>query len=670
MRSYDEQSVRFEGFNVYRYESSSFSDPQLIKTYDKVNGITLEVDFEFNPALVGLAGVDPLVPIVRAFGTDSGLQYYHEIEGSLVNNRDYYYGVTAYGVDPDAELRRVFESLPSLLTVRPTRQTGITDGGSQSPSAVNDMTLFERRGDSFRTLSARVVNPRAIQDAVYRVDIVPVVTGVDTTETYTVTRTLANGVSSVLFDGASVASSTGRIPRFDESQIIDGLAFFDVSASIPSTDFQDIEGDNEDFDVAGTGLLNGEAVAGIGIVETESSRGPSCSVIDLGCDFYDGNTVFGSPDAFNTYFIATRDGATAQVDDAREVTSNVNVSGADDYEIRFTERCVNDATPCYAVYSASLIPGDDSFVTRVPFEAYQVGLTENDDRDDVASDDIRLIPLIRPVSEDDKGESIIFDSWSNSFVTEFAVPAGVAVPTGTPDSLAYSDEVYLFYPTQPDGYELFAAAATASGGAGTVYQDTFVGDPDCSRSSAYADFCYRSDVAGGNRNYVVGRILFADLDGDGNPPSAGTTVQFGFVGKRNSFSIGDVYTLNTADIAFITGQTNVAEDALDGIGVTPNPYRGRSEYERSSNDRRVRFVGLPEQARIQIFTVAGSLIRTINKSGPGTTVDWNLETENNLPVASGMYLVHIEARDGNGVRIGERVLKLGVIQRKTRISVF
>ena len=666
--SFREQGVVFEGFNIYRYGTAGFANPERVATIDKVNGRTLQVNLIFNPDLA-LLGVDPLVPEVAAFGTDSGLRYYYEVPTDLVNNRDYYYGVTAYGIDPEAPLQRVFESLPAQITVRPTLQSGIANGGTTAQSNVNDATVFLRSGDGFTALAARVINPRLVRDAVYTVRILAANED-STLTTYSITRTLEDGTSTVLFDGLEAFEETSRLPELEDQIVFDGLAFFDVGSTIPEPDFQSFADqtigidDLDEFDIAGTGVLDGDEVAGLGIVETTSPAGDPCATGALGCDLYDGNTVFGDVDITGGYFVAP----VGLNPDPTRFTSRRNVSGADDYELRFSESCTDDVTPCYGLYYAGIIGGlDESIVVRVPFEAYAVGLTENDDTEDVADDDVRLIPVIRPASEDEKGDDIFYDSFDNSYVTRLAVPDAFAVPA---DTVTVSDEVYLYYPTEEGGYEEFASAAASSGGAGATYMDTFAGDPECDRSFAYADFCYRSDVAGGSNNFVVGRIQFADADGDGVGPRAGTTVRFNFIRQRPALAVGDVYTLDASDIAALTGQTEVAEDALSRIGVTPNPYRGRSAYERDSNDRLVRFVNLPEQAQIRIYTVAGTLIRTIDKSGLGSTIDWNLETENNLPVASGMYLIHVEARDGDGNRIGERVLKLGVIQRRTRVNIF
>ena len=66
-----------------------------------------------------------------------------------------------------------------------------------------------------------------------------------------------------------------------------------------------------------------------------------------------------------------------------------------------------------------------------------------------------------------------------------------------------------------------------------------------------------------------------------------------------------------------------------------------------------------------MFTVAGTLVKTLRKEGTSRSLDWNLESENNLPIASGMYLIHVDI-DG----VGERTLKLGVVQRRTQITVY
>ncbi|MEK7671206.1 MAG: hypothetical protein AAB344_03190, partial [Bacteroidota bacterium] len=79
--------------------------------------------------------------------------------------------------------------------------------------------------------------------------------------------------------------------------------------------------------------------------------------------------------------------------------------------------------------------------------------------------------------------------------------------------------------------------------------------------------------------------------------------------------------------------------------------------------RFVTFSHLPDQAIIRIFNLAGTLVRTLRKDDPVNTnqfLRWNLQNENGLPVASGIYIAYIEM--GN---IGTtKTLKIAIIQEQ------
>lgn len=107
------------------------------------------------------------------------------------------------------------------------------------------------------------------------------------------------------------------------------------------------------------------------------------------------------------------------------------------------------------------------------------------------------------------------------------------------------------------------------------------------------------------------------------------------------------------------------EDRLAKINVFPNPYLGSSGRERFLRQTFVTFSNLPQKCKIRIFTLNGDLVRVINRDNPNSSLeDWNLRNDYNIPVASGMYLVHIETEFGN------KVLKLGVIMRQEREDFF
>ena len=119
-----------------------------------------------------------------------------------------------------------------------------------------------------------------------------------------------------------------------------------------------------------------------------------------------------------------------------------------------------------------------------------------------------------------------------------------------------------------------------------------------------------------------------------------------------------MYSWSMDDIATVTASQDQLKEALDIINVVPNPYYAFSEYERSRLDTRIKFTNLPERCIIRIYTVNGKLVRTFKKDSPITSLDWNLTNQVNIPVASGIYLVHVTVPG-----IGERVLKAFISMR-------
>ena len=111
------------------------------------------------------------------------------------------------------------------------------------------------------------------------------------------------------------------------------------------------------------------------------------------------------------------------------------------------------------------------------------------------------------------------------------------------------------------------------------------------------------------------------------------------------------YTFNTADIApTISNEEGIK--SLDLANVVPNPYRVYSQYETSPIDSRVKITNLPPEATISIYDMAGNFVRRFNKADDLTYIDWNLKNQSNVPIASGLYLIHIKTKD-----LGEKIIK-------------
>ncbi len=96
------------------------------------------------------------------------------------------------------------------------------------------------------------------------------------------------------------------------------------------------------------------------------------------------------------------------------------------------------------------------------------------------------------------------------------------------------------------------------------------------------------------------------------------------------------------------------------INVFPNPYYGVNLAETSPYRHFVTFSHLPQKAAVRLYDLAGNLVRTLDKDDNDPFLRWDLKNHNSLPVASGIYLAHIELPD-----IGRnRVLKVVILQEQ------
>ena len=126
------------------------------------------------------------------------------------------------------------------------------------------------------------------------------------------------------------------------------------------------------------------------------------------------------------------------------------------------------------------------------------------------------------------------------------------------------------------------------------------------------------------------------------------------VAYDSSNAYNPYYTFSTASLApTLLSDTSNRSQLLSKIYAVPNPYYGYSGYEVNRFDTKVRIINLPAQVTIHIYALDGSLIRTLTKNDPNTSyLDWDIKNTAGLPIASGMYLMDVQA-----VGIGETVLK-------------
>ena len=126
-----------------------------------------------------------------------------------------------------------------------------------------------------------------------------------------------------------------------------------------------------------------------------------------------------------------------------------------------------------------------------------------------------------------------------------------------------------------------------------------------------------------------------------------------------------MYEFGTEGLGTETGNAMAADTALELINIVPNPYYAYNNYEVSRLDTRVKIVNLPQTCTIKIYNISGTLVRTYSKDSPQTYVDWDLKNEAQVPIAGGVYIVHVDVPD-----VGEKVVKWFGALRPTDVNNF
>ncbi|MBO6518319.1 MAG: hypothetical protein JJ975_17425, partial [Bacteroidia bacterium] len=137
-----------------------------------------------------------------------------------------------------------------------------------------------------------------------------------------------------------------------------------------------------------------------------------------------------------------------------------------------------------------------------------------------------------------------------------------------------------------------------------------------------------------------------------------------FVTNDNKNNHNPRYTFNTNAI-FAEYDQEFGKQALETVRVVPNPYFAYSEYENNPVENKVKLTNLPQSCNISIYTTDGSLVRRIIKDDQSTELTWDLKNNAKVPIASGTYLIHVDAGE-----LGEKVIKWMGIMRELDLDSF
>ncbi|MBI5266850.1 MAG: hypothetical protein HY851_06415 [candidate division Zixibacteria bacterium] len=116
--------------------------------------------------------------------------------------------------------------------------------------------------------------------------------------------------------------------------------------------------------------------------------------------------------------------------------------------------------------------------------------------------------------------------------------------------------------------------------------------------------------------------------------------------------VNDTFTFVAAKPTLVSSGSAV----MDKVGVAPNPYYLFASYDRGVFNRRMQFVNLPAECTVSIYTLTGDRIRVLHKNDASTSLlDWDILTENRIPLASGIYIYVVDA-PGFGQKIGKMAI--------------
>lgn len=283
-----------------------------------------------------------------------------------------------------------------------------------------------------------------------------------------------------------------------------------------------------------------------------------------------------------------------------------------DFEWRFT------STGGYAFHAFDDPPLNVAI--PVPFELWNIGIGTPDD----PSDDYRMVPWV--VENDD-------DLTFNLSAADHTVSGGLNDP--------YTDWIYWARPED-----------TSPGQAGylAAEQEMLAGIYDGARETE-----------------VMARMVLVEWNGGTAPPYIADMPETGTIFRIESTKPNvpnsDVFVISTQKAAI---DNQIAKTTLNDINVFPNPYYGVNSEELNKYNRFVTFTHLPAKATIRIFNLAGILVKTLNKDDAGQYQRWDLANEYGLPVASGLYIAHIEFPE-----LGEtKILKVAIIQEQQILDRF
>ncbi|MCF7809173.1 MAG: T9SS type A sorting domain-containing protein [Candidatus Marinimicrobia bacterium] len=733
----------FEGYNIYQYETGiGVGEKTIVATYDLKNGITTIKDDVFSTEY------GDVVTLPIQSGTDSGIKRYISIKSDvlrggipLIDDRNYYFSVTAYGYN-GFSAPKLLESSSPILAVRP--QTNVTEAPTASTGAA-DYTV-SHTGTADASVDLIVADPYDLTGDDYEIYFDQQHYYVDLDGLWKTTNYadsvgkaalgLAKDLTGTTLTGIAYTSPTAGtrdlkfildISASPDYDWCDGLELtFPAGITINSAEVATGSGDGH----AWTPTIAGQVVtwgsmdtttagsfAG-GEVFTVNVQTPT---LPLSVDFLafdDGWAVdYGAPyDTLGAGIVhGTGTAVITEEGYAFKTIKHWNLKNGDGDVLIEDQTTVNGYQSEYIMNGALYSGGGNVGLTTLPIvDGFQVNLVGSYDA-----------PL----------------TYADVQLNGSSLSGGGAGNQWTDDNFRFTDFMYFGY---DDGTAASSLGAYSSG-TGTSSIDLLQKDYELRWTGVLADTVIAGDTleftqSGGQMVTIFGasgydladhpmnpspgteaafllrvpfevwnlddgqqvNVLYWDRSGDPtanggktwntdnrqyawcvsnayddsaplDPGSAAVAenATWNWVFYQSTFTTGDVITFKYANplqlgvdsFEFTTTAPTALATDLDMIKAWPNPYFGYNPEERTPLQNSIHFINLPETATINIYSLAGQLVRTIEHSG-GQEAIWDAQNSFNVLVASGVYIAVVSTDEG------DKALKLAVVMPAQRLDVY
>ena len=616
-------NYEFEGYNIYQLPSptSKLGDDGVIRlaTYDKINGVRIIKSSVFSPEY------GTVIELPIQFGNDTGLKRYFNVEKDYINNlplyrgSTYYFAVTAYNYDADLVRDRALESPAIIYAVTPQNPKP----GYRYEGKSGEEIEVSHSGASDGQVQVIVVNPAETTGHEYEIFF-----HVDEdTNSATYGETLWGLYDKTAGDTVTKFQKQLLDLSTDDAFTFDGLLVKVAGPALTMKSFQVVANGNGALDPPASAAASWQ---GFPVPDPDYAIWP--------------NMANGSFWFVHTWPNGSRASFDAFMGRTFAYTGGYGVPGGEgihnliphDFEIRFTGN------------GKAFDNWNTGTVIDVPFELWDIGPDATD-----TSDDYQLMPYL--YDYDGNGAfNLMYDAISPTD------PAGWADhETSSAQNDPWTDPFYWMHPTDnTPGSQGFQNMVTA-----------LQNDP----SQAAAWYSQPGWASGAYDAWAgMHRMVLVNWNG-GDVTSATSPADYNAELPDN----GAVFRLMTTKPNGLTDKFNFVAPAVvqsveqakadvEKINVFPNPYYADNPLETSRFNRFVTFNHLPQKAVFRIFNLAGVMVKKLEKDNDSQFFRWDLLNERNLPVASGVYIVHIDMPD-----LGkEKVLKVFIVQAKQILEYY